>query len=158
MFSASPRRIAFAILTVLLLALLAAPAESDIPQDAQQAEDNSRRTGLLKRLAEEAERRGDWLACAAFSREVERIANVTDLLKQQVEAEFSQLPVDQQNQVRQHRESVIADAAITRADANAMRGCLRKAQMATAAIAGVLLFIFLLLFWRAFGPFFRARG
>lgn len=137
----------------LLLLAVSTLIWADIPQDAQQAANNARRTTLLVRMAREAHARGDHLACAAFAREAERIATLTDILKQQVEAEYALLPAAQQRQVFTDKESVIADATITRQHADSIRGCLDRVRAAAVILMVFLLLLLWWLFWRAFGPF-----
>ena len=126
---------------------------ADIPQDAQQAKDNALKTGLMKKLAEAAKARGDYLTCAALAKEADRIAARTDILKQQVVAEYNLLTPAQQNQLRTEKENVIADATITRQDAVAIQHCYY-------VVLFFILFIFIVflwLLWKAFGPFFRRK-
>jgi hypothetical protein len=143
----------FVILISLFVGGFLSCARADIPQDAQYAAENSRKTTLLKFLAEAAEARGDYLTCAALAKEADRIASRTDLLKQQVIAEFNQLTPAQQNQVRTHRDNVIADATVTRQQADAIQGCYN----AVLIFILFILILFVWLFWRAFGPFFTSK-
>lgn len=129
-------------------------AYADIPQDAQQAADNATKTGLLKILAEAAKARGNYLICAALAKEADRIATITDILRQQVIAEFNQLTPAQQNQVRTDKNNVIADATITRQDADAIKDCYNI----VIIFILFLILLFLWLLWKSFGPFFRPRG
>lgn len=141
------------IFIVIFVGGFLTPLYADIPQDAQQAADNAVTTGVLKKLAEAAKARGNYLACAVFAMEADRIATITDILKQQVIAEFNQLTPEQQNQVRGDKENVIADATITRLDADAIKDCYKFVVILTL----VLIFLFLWLVWKTFGPFFQPR-
>jgi hypothetical protein len=146
--------------SLLVAAVLVAAwgLKADIPTDARTAEANARRTTELKLLARAAEARGDLLTCAACAEEAERIANRTDELKQQVIAEYNQLPPAQQAQVRGAKEAVIADATGTRMDADAIKQCARKYYLVVAAFLLFLAFLYWWVFWRGLGPFFRESG
>lgn len=133
------------------------PLFADIPQDAQTAADNAKTTGILKILAEAAKARGDYLTCAALAKEADRVATMTDILKQQVIAEFNQLTPAQQNQVRGDKENVIADATITRQDADAIQDCYKKVMTFISIFILFLFILFLWLLWKAFGPFFQPK-
>ena len=145
----------FAIFVFIFVGGLLTSVRADIPQDAQQAADNARRTGQLVILARAAEARGDYLTCAALAKEADRIATVTNIIKEQVIAEYNQLPPAQQQLVFRDKEAVIADATITRQDADQIRGCLNRVKTIVFLVVLFLVILFVWLYRKAFGPFFK---